>query len=772
MSNSLLSFGARNVEPDILEQTLTIRADVVDEIEKKCTEKAIRNTTFQSLVIAPRGSGKTHITKVLYHRFKTNKELDDKIVLAYMSEDEVGISNFTDLLVNMLRAIVRNNEPNSSSINNEITEASIINDVQKRETFLKNIILKYANKKVIILLIENFDKILISLGHNGQGSLRDFIHQYNNLSIIATSQNLISSLQNSKMPFYNFFNVIQLHKLDFNEMLEFFKSIAKMQNDDALLEDLNAPSSKGKLKAIYELTEGNHRLLVTFYSFLKADFKAELSTSFIKVMNDLKPYYEQFVNILPPNQQKIVRYLSFNRKAIKGKEIARACFMDANTNSKQLSLLFERGMIDKNKVGKDVYYELKEPLMRICFEIGDNSSGIAALFVDFLSAYYNKSVLIEKHLQYKYGAKFQSDSMMSKYKTEAQMYDLALNDIDREMLSVSHSFYDNITNTEELQQKIQEIENITQLQTGKRDFKTLKNRDLSAYHNYNNELHDEGSAKKYSRDIVGDDVENGDVYFYLGLMYVRDGMFNSAIASYEKLLSISPDFIEGSRNLAELYMSVKRYDNAFRLWELILENDKKNSFDYNNLAFAYLLNDDIDKSIEVINKGLKIEPDNVYLKYGLLAAYIRLNDIRESKKILKTIIERTDNDLMLIVFQDDILFNLFQYGSEAFIKQYFNYFMKLAINASSLETFWSALSASIFDILIHIEDYEHERLSNIVKVFEVSLATYPKGIIPLKMLTNGIEIIKNNSKTAIYNFTKEERKLFVESVIEKRERDS
>jgi len=102
---------------------------------------------------------------------------------------------------------------------------------------------------------------------------------------------------------------------------------------------MNTSQFQGKIRAIYELTEGNHRLLVTFYSFLKAEYKSELSDVFIKVMNNLKPYYEQFVNALSPQKQKIVKYLSLNRRAVKGKEIARACFLEQKTKDISKSLL-------------------------------------------------------------------------------------------------------------------------------------------------------------------------------------------------------------------------------------------------------------------------------------------------------------------------------------------------------------------------------------------------------------------------------------------------
>ena len=524
MINSLLTFGAKSVKPEILEQTLTVRKETVDEIEKNCVNKTRSSSTWQSLIIAPRGAGKTHIVKVLYHRLKNNKKLSDKSVIAYMSEDEVGISNFTDLMVSILRAFIRYNETGSETLEAQISEASIITDIYKREIFVKDILRNFAKKRIVILLIENFDKILKALKSSGQGSLRDFIHQYNNLSIIATSQNLIANLQDSKNSFYNFFNVFQLEKLDFEGTIKFLESIAKTEDNKKLVGEIKKQELKGKLRAIYELTEGNHRLLVTFYSFLKAEYKTDLSGIFIKVMNDLKPYYEQFVNVLPAQQQKIVKHLSLNRGAVSGKEIARACFIDPNVFSKQISLLYERGMIDKNKSGKDVFYELKEPLMRICFEISENPDGISKLFIDFLSTYYDRQILREQYLKFKYGARFQSEEIKNKYENEALMYGMALSEPERERISFTHKVFDKINNYAELDNMLHS-----------NDTNTLKQIDLSFE------------------------------YFKEGNVFIKNNQYKKALNSFQKAIKINPNSDKIFFKIGFVFSNLKQYEEAIKI---------------------------------------------------------------------------------------------------------------------------------------------------------------------------------------------------------------
>ncbi len=76
----------------------------------------------------------------------------------------------------------------------------------------------------------------------------------------------------------------------------------------------------------------------------------------------------------------------------------------------------------------------------------------------------------------------------------------------------------------------------------------------------------------------------------------------------------------------------------------------------------------------------------------------------------------------------------------------------------------------MFEILINIEDYDNERLDNIKNITAILLGENEKSIIPFKMFRVGIDFLKKNEKTAIFELSKEERKLFNEAVLVKRKK--
>jgi len=449
----LLSFSANTLDQATLEKTLVGRKEVVDRVEQELLEKVLHAQTYQSLLIAPRGSGKTHITKLLHYRFKNNQDLEDKILIAYMNEDERGIANYSDFIRHILQSFVKHQEGKYEIIMDLIYEVSGL-PINKQEKAFESILLEFIGDKGLVILVENlnvlFDK-KTGMGLDGQNKLRSLMHENNQFSILATSQNLFYQIQDAKAPFYQFFNIDHLEKLNFNQAFELVKIQASLENNEALIKELTNRTFKGKVRAIYELTGGNHRLLVIFFNFLKVNFKSNLSEVFVKTMNDLKPYYEQFINALSPQQQKIIQYLSSNHTPKMGKEISRFCFIAPNTLSKQTAELVEKGLLGKNKKGKDIYYELREPLMRICFEINETAGGTAKLFIDFLTVWYSEIDRKRKYLKLKLRSYFEKDTLRKDFEKEAEFYANTLNkEILNNLDGVSNLILESETEFEEV----------------------------------------------------------------------------------------------------------------------------------------------------------------------------------------------------------------------------------------------------------------------------------------------------------------------------------
>ena len=395
--NTILSFGAKSVNPEILESLLTGRDKTADFLEKK-VQTVVENGDNQFiLVIGQRGMGKTHLLKVLHSRI-WHYSLEDKLTIAYFAEEEYGVANFFDFLLRVLNSFIKWYEKDEETLKKELEklqETSFANQLNYLEKIIKN----YTNNKPLLIITENFGDILEQMGQEEQGRLRAWLYENNNVSIIASSQSVSDNFDREDRPFYGFFTQYYLKSLSFEESYSFLISIAKIEKNDKLVEHLKT-KGKPQVRAIFDLVKGNHRLLVTFYNFLKTDMLAKVSENFIKTINDLKPYYETYIRYLPAQQQKILRYIALSRKPQLGTEISKNCFIEQKSLSKQLSELNRKRLIDiipdpSDKRNK--FYDISEPLLRISIEVGEHKEGITSLFVDFLAYYYNAEDLVKRN---------------------------------------------------------------------------------------------------------------------------------------------------------------------------------------------------------------------------------------------------------------------------------------------------------------------------------------------------------------------------------------
>ena len=104
---TLQSFTPIWTDEGILEKTLVGRKALVDRLEELVIDGAGGLNKHQRLIVGVRGSGKTHIFKVLHNRLWKNEDLKKRLLIIYLLEDELGVASFLDFVVRLLRSILR-----------------------------------------------------------------------------------------------------------------------------------------------------------------------------------------------------------------------------------------------------------------------------------------------------------------------------------------------------------------------------------------------------------------------------------------------------------------------------------------------------------------------------------------------------------------------------------------------------------------------------------------------------------------------------------------
>ena len=613
-------FNSKIESSERLERTLVGRQELVDNIESMVLETAKNGTLFQNLIVGPRGSGKTHILKVLHNRIIKDDLVNKNLVIAYMAEDEVGIDSFLDFFVRIFMAFKRweTNRDRISWLDEKIEELKITPEFDRNDK-AKQILLEYLNDKDLIILVENLDNIFSGLKKSGQSKLRDFIQEHTNVSFYATSQALFSDIRGEDKPFYNFFNITHLKKLTLDESINLINKLAEYEGVKELQAFLKQKKGRGNIKAIYEFTQGNHRLLVLFYDFLKSEFKSDLSEPFLKTIDKLKPYYESFLKLLSPQQQKIVQHLSLERTPQTGTSISQNCFIAHNNVSKQMSELQRLGYITAFKSGKERYYELNEPLLRFCFEINEDRRGIIRIFIDFLSNLYSVDEIAEKYLYYKYMAEFQSSDIKPRFIKESELFELAAKIVLPEWkLNKEHESKLLSCSQDEREKIIPAIAKDTvNSQWNKKVYELI-----------------ESDKKEEALEIVDKQIRkngNNNAWRIKADLELDLEKYNEALISFKKLLSFGDDKFGILNNIGVLYIFLNDSRNAIKAFRDALKLNPHESFTWNNLANVYRNRKQYNKAIEYYKKAIEIDSKRDVFWFNIGTVYIKEEQYQKAK---------------------------------------------------------------------------------------------------------------------------------------------
>lgn len=350
------------------------------------------------LLVGPRGSGKTHFIALAHHRLMDRIDAADDyhaVLVALLNEEEWGVASFLDLIVRILNALTHQVPNLQTDIDGVYDKFS--KDPDEAESFAIALLRQHTKGKTLLLFCENLVDMFRGLGDEGQKKWRATIQEDGNWTIVASTPSLFAALTLQDNPFYGFFTIRQLKKIDFETALELLVKKAVHENKIELANFLRTPLGRARSRAIHHLAAGNHRAYVVLFDFLNKESLNDLIPPFMHMVDDLTPYYQDRMRQLPPAQRKIIEFLSHQGKPTTIKDISIPILMSQQTAAKQIGELETAGFVSRMRFGRFTYCELSEPLMRICIEVKDNKTQHFRLFVEFLRHWFTTRELERRH---------------------------------------------------------------------------------------------------------------------------------------------------------------------------------------------------------------------------------------------------------------------------------------------------------------------------------------------------------------------------------------
>lgn len=373
-------------DPKDLEFILVQRQKLLQDAVERVRESALTDHKHHLLFVGPRGCGKTHLVTLIVSRLSEDDDLRDPLRIAWLNEDET-CTTLLELLFKIHSALEKR-YPDEYSADRLGAAYDLKPDAALE--FVSSRLIASLGSRTLLVVAENLDAIFDGLGDAGQKQLRAFIQENPKLSIVATAQRLVEDLSDRTSPFFGFFQTEHLKPLNVEEAAELLRNIARLQEKPEVVEFLFTSRGRSRVRALHHLSGGNHRIYIVLSQFITRDSIDALLEPFMKMVDELTPYYQERVRWLPPLQRKIVEYLCGCEGTVPVKEIAKRLFATPQTISSQLQDLREKGYVEAHRRGRESLYEITEPLMRICVEVKENQRHQPLrLLVDFLRVWYD-----------------------------------------------------------------------------------------------------------------------------------------------------------------------------------------------------------------------------------------------------------------------------------------------------------------------------------------------------------------------------------------------
>ncbi len=379
------------MSPQELETILVQRQDLAQELFEKILLSATTPAKHYALLIGMRGMGKTHLVALIYYRLLAEltktPTLKDQLVIAWLREEEWGVDSWLDLVSRILRALAVA-ESQSKLLLEELRRISIEDSIDRAAANATRLLKEAIGDRTLLLIMENLDDLFKGLGEAGQQQFRSFLQAEQCCTILATTPALFTAVQSRTKPFFGFFNPIHLDRLTVPEAIEMLGKIATLGGQEDLASFLQTPLGRARVRAVHHLAGGNPRVYMLFSQFITRDALDNLVEAFMKMLDDLTPYYQARMKELSNQQRKIVELLVDKRHPVMVKEIAADCFIDAGTAASQLRELRKLGYVEAEQNGRESFYELREVLMRLCLEVKKQRGQWVEIFVEFLKIWY------------------------------------------------------------------------------------------------------------------------------------------------------------------------------------------------------------------------------------------------------------------------------------------------------------------------------------------------------------------------------------------------
>ena len=355
------------IDKEELQQMLVGREALLEDLLKKVSESSGKKTFTNYILIGQRGIGKTHLLLLLYYAVKEDPELSQRWIPVRFNEEEYSISNIGDFLLRIVEELSKDTgDSEAKAILDEVGSMSADSLTDRSLSYLHKL---RDSGRQIILLIDNFDRILDQLGEIDTAGLRDVLMTDGTILLIGGAPSVFEQIINHGQSFYEFFDIEMLEELDSDEVETLIRKRAELDGRQDLLDQFD--DLRPRILATTQLTGGIPRLILMVYRIFAESEFIEAKEALQELLDELTPFYQDRMNRLASQQRKIMDTMAMLNGPTSPTALARKSGIGVRQVTTQLGRLRDLGYVRQipSPHRKRSAWEITERIFRIWREM-------------------------------------------------------------------------------------------------------------------------------------------------------------------------------------------------------------------------------------------------------------------------------------------------------------------------------------------------------------------------------------------------------------------
>ena len=355
-------------------------------VESLCESDA--GSSPHSLVIGPRGSGKTHLLLRVAAEVRRNPALTGLFPITY-AEESYEVTTCGEFWLECLGRLA-DQAPGQQRDNLRLTydELRTVTDDQALADRCIGSLLDFADRHEtrLLLLVENLNMLFDDINDPDVGwRLRQTLQTEPRFILFGSATSRFDEIDRPDHALYDLFRTVTLGPLSTAECQALWQSVA------------GKCSTTEAVRSLEILTGGNPRLLTVIARFGAERSFRDLMENLLDLVDEHTEYFKSHLESLPPQERRVYLALARIWKPATTREVADNARLSTSTCSSQLKRLVQRGVVAiEGGTPRRRQYYLTERLYNIFYLLrrGVGSDRLVQALVDFMLCLYSASDLV------------------------------------------------------------------------------------------------------------------------------------------------------------------------------------------------------------------------------------------------------------------------------------------------------------------------------------------------------------------------------------------